>query len=361
MQVIPIITGRGLVTPLGRTAQQTWQSLVAGRFITDHSRVDPVGDQPIPRVAALAIESVDQAMIQAGWSEETDDIAVIACTSKGSVENWMSSNASLSNGFGLCDLSAIVARHIGSIFGPRLTLSAACAGGLHGLIRAAMMIQNGDARRVMVVAAEASVHPLFLASFQRLGVFPPAGELCRPFDLHRSGFLMSDASAAICVEAGPSDRAIAVIDRFALGGDATHLTGSDPHGKVLRYLLKKVIADDPIDLVHAHGTGTVANDNTELAALESIISGDSPTHLYSHKAALGHSLGASGLVSAVITCLCHQTNTVPPNINTAHPMQMQNLHIGGEMKSKTIDRSLIHAAGFGGPTAVVSLARNLAK
>ena len=205
---------------------------------------------------------------QATWAGRCDDVAIIACTSKGSVESWIETSApKLGDGFGLSDLSTVIARHIGADFGPRLTLSAACAGGLHGLIRGAMMIQTGEATRVLVVAAEASVHPLFLNSFQRLGVLSAEGELCRPFDQNRSGFLMSDAAAAICLEAGPVPHSIATVKRFAMGGDATHLTGSDPDAKVLRHLLKEVIGEDPIDLFHAHGTGTISNDETEIAAL----------------------------------------------------------------------------------------------
>ena len=81
--------------------------------------------------------------------------------------------------------------------GPALTISAACASGLHALIRATMMIRGGEADRVLVVAAEASVSPIFLGSFRRMGVLPAEGVGCRPFDQARDGFLMSEA-AAVC-------------------------------------------------------------------------------------------------------------------------------------------------------------------
>jgi 3-oxoacyl-[acyl-carrier-protein] synthase II len=382
VEVEPVITGIGLVTSLGRTVAHTWQALLVGASIKTHARVEGDNRADIPRVAAIGIEAANQAIAQARWGDMERDAAVICCTSKGAVESWLdAANTKLTTSltsFGLSDLSTVIARQFGLTNGPRLTLSAACAGGLHGLIRAAMMIQTGEVSRVLVVASEASVHPLFLGSFKRLGVLPKDGEVCRPFDINRSGFLMSDAAAAICIEAhriettprdmglqpvpgaigfkNPSTSNVQIaIDQFAMGGDATHLTGSDPDGKVLCHLLRKTIKDRSVDLIHAHGTGTVSNDSTELAAMESVVANQPPVHLYSHKGALGHSLGASGLVSVVINCMCHQTGMVPPNINTIEPLKCENIRIGRGIARRTVRRSIIHAAGFGGPTAVVSL------
>src|SRR5439155_11417411 len=130
--------------------------------------------------------------------------------------------------------------------GPSLTISAACASGLHALIRAAMMIRSGEADRVLVVAAEASVSPIFLGSFRRMGVLPAEGVGCRPFDQDRDGFLMSEAAAAVCLEpAETGARGYARIERCALGGDATHMTAGDPDGRTLRRLLRDGVAYRP--------------------------------------------------------------------------------------------------------------------
>jgi 3-oxoacyl-[acyl-carrier-protein] synthase II len=359
VNVVPVITGIGLVTPLGRTAAQTWDALLAGRHITEHTRVEARAIANTSRVAALGIEAAQQAIAQAQWNDSARDAAILCSTSKGSVESWMSNQPPISV-YGLADLSTAIAHHTRLTIGPRLTLSAACAGGLHGLIRAAMMIQSGEASRVLVVAAEASVHPLFIGSFERLGVLPPSGRLCRPFDQQRAGFLMSEAAAAVCLESSalkPDSISRVIVERFAMGGDATHLTGSDPNGPVLRHLLRHTLNNNCIDLIHAHGTGTLSNDSAELAALESVLPQDRMVPLFSHKAALGHTLGASGLVAVVINCLCHQTGVVPPNINTLDPLPMWKVSISQSAQKRPIHRSIIHAAGFGGPTAVVGLRR----
>ena len=98
---------------------------------------------------------------------------------------------------------AQIADELGSglaLRGPRLTVSAACASGLVALIRAAMLIRNDEADFALVVAAEASVHPLFIGSFRRLGVLPKTTGGCRPFDQHREGFFISEAAAAVWLE-----------------------------------------------------------------------------------------------------------------------------------------------------------------
>jgi 3-oxoacyl-[acyl-carrier-protein] synthase II len=245
--------------------------------------------------------------------------------------------------------------------GAALTVSAACASGLHALIRGAMMIHGGEADRVLVVAAEASVHPLFLASFNRLGVLPPEGLGCRPFDEDRAGFLMSEAAAAVCLESVESHRppgTYARIDRFALGGDATHMTGGDPAGATLRNLLARVVDARPVDLIHAHGTGTTFNDPLELAAFDEVVASASDERspcVYSHKGALGHSLGAAGLVSVALNCMMHATRVVLPNVQTKRPLAIRRVQISPDAKVQATRRSIAVAAGFGGPTAAISL------
>jgi 3-oxoacyl-[acyl-carrier-protein] synthase II len=360
-----VIAGAGLLTPLGRTAAETWDALLAGRFIEDHSRAAGEFDPTTPRVIQMARRAADEAMAAAAWNAD-DAYDTVVGTSKGSVESWLTplqhmSNMTYKTGgltpVGLADIAASVAQP-GS---PRLTLSGACASGLMALIRGTMLIESGEAQRVLIVAAEASVHPLFLGSFQRLGVLPTPGVGCRPFDQSREGFLMSEASAAVCLEAadlqsGSGTAHRVTIDAYAMGGDGSHLTASDPDGHVLRHLINKVTQGNPIDLVHAHGTGTITNDPIELAAIESAFERSTSTPcLYSHKGALGHSLGAAGLVSLVLNTLAHQHQIVPPNVRTTHPLPTRSIPIHPNSHRRPIHRSIALAAGFGGATAAISL------
>jgi len=342
--VTPHITGIGLITGLGGTARQTWDALIAGRYICDHARMDLEGGS---RASRLAIKAAREAIASAASPSLPE--AVIVGTSKGAVEDWINGDSCQ---LGLGSIASDLAREVG-IAGPIMTISTACSSGLHALIRGAMMIEAGEVSRILVVATEASVHPLFIGSFERLGILPPPGFGCRPFDRSRRGFVMSEAAAAVILEAQPSPESIAV-EKFAMAADATHITRNSDEAAPLKHCLRRVAGDDGIDLIHAHGTATEHNDATELAAFEQVFGAGKP-HVYSHKGALGHSLGAAGLVSIVLNVLAHRNGMIPPNIQTREPLPAQNVILSITPVQRSIRRSIVIAAGFGGQIAAIGL------
>ena len=334
---------------------------------------EPIADDASAgRVGRLAIRAARHALSDArkrGDSRfcQDDRTALVVGTSRGAADEWIepppTDAACSSSSFGLSSVCDDVARSIGHGMGPRLTMSGACASGLHALIRAAMLIQQNDADRAIVVAAESSLHPMFLESFRRLGVLPKPGERCRPFDRHRSGFLCAESAAAVVLERSePSDDPRVRIDRFALAGDAGHLTNFDPSGATLRRVLAKAVDNRPIDLIHAHGTGTPANDAAEAAAIDTVLA-ELPTtpgqavrpNVYSHKGAIGHTVGAAGLVSIALNVLMHRHGVVPPNVGVETPIAITHATVARPSVHRSIRRSVATAAGFGGATAAVSL------
>lgn len=265
--------------------------------------------------------------------------------------------------YGLATLQTQLAADLG-VIGSRLTVSAACASSLHALIRAAMLLQHGDADRAIVIGVESSLHPAFIESFKRLGVIANPGGPCRPMDERRSGFLLSEAAACVILERRKAQPGEITLDGYAIGADASHLTHTDANALALKYMLTRVMAGRSPDLIHAHATGTVANDAIELTAIESVLSGVNvrpdqsasvPPTIYSHKGALGHTLGASGLVAAVLNVMSHRHGTVPGNVNTAHPLRTTAGRIEQASVKRAVRQSLIIAAGFGGATGVVGL------
>lgn len=360
------LTGWGLVTPLGRSTAETWRSLLDSRAITDHSPAALPREQGSDRLCQLSVHAARAAMAMADW-DDASRAALVLGTSKGPVETWLSpppgiaqiahvSPAGHLRDFGVGQTATRVADELRMAAGPRFVLSAACASGLYALVRAAMLLYSGEAERALVIAVESSLHPLFRGCFQRLGVLPDPGVGCRPFDSQRAGFLMSESAAAVCLERVRPDHPGVRLDRFAVGGAAGHLTSGDRDGAALRYLLNRVIDGRAVDLVHAHATATIAHDPLELAAIEeTVIGGDRPPVVYSHKGALGHSLGAAGLLSIVLNCVAHTEGRVPPNVNTTDPLPTSRVHLSPDAVSRPIRRSLATASGFGGPTAVVSL------
>jgi 3-oxoacyl-[acyl-carrier-protein] synthase II len=374
------ITGSGLVTAAGRSVASTFDAIGGGAVVPDHTPIEPTVGLPdappakISKVASLGFEAARQAIDQSGWTAGQlghPETALVVCTSKGPVLEWLAAHAARAsrpcrgpsdtggtpvprNTFGLSSVTTDLAALTGVTTGPRLLVSAACAGGLHALTRAVMLLRSGTVRRVLVVAAEASVHPLFVGCFDRLGVLCPVGEPCRPFDQRRRGFHIADGGAAVCLGLDRPAGASVFVDRVAIAGDASHLTGSDTDGRVLRHVLKSVLANGPVDFVHAHGTGTILNDQIELAAIDSVV--DRPVPVFSHKAALGHTLGASSLVSVVLTAESHRRSLTLPNTTSDHPAQSRFGSVESTSRSVTIRRSLVTAAGFGGAIAAATLA-----
>lgn len=321
------------------------------------------------RFDAMALAAAAQALAEAQWEADTEAALVLA-TSKGPIIQWTSGQGLSGRrggefGLGLAAtrLAGAVSQHHGIKCTRSLVVSGACASGLLGLARAAMMIRSGEVSRVLVVAAEASVQPMFVESFRRLGVLADLAIGCRPFDKGRCGFLMSEAAAAICLQAEGAtnrqdDQPAITIDRFACGAFAGHLTSIQADGSTLRHLLATVLAKRPVDLIHAHGTGTDANDAVELAAIEAAIgSGRQETrpNLYSHKAALGHSQGAAGLISVVLNYQMHRCGQVPGNVRTANPLPTTAVRIESKTRERQVRRSIALASGFGGVAAAVGL------
>lgn len=361
------ISGVGLVTPLGLDARSTFAALLDSSYITGSGRIEAIRTQAaVPRVSTLAMAAALEAVTHAGWQAGTladAATALVVGTSKGPVDAWVNALSHMSKSrnsaaghveSGLARVADDVASGLGLGCGPRLTSSAACASGLHALARAVLLIQAGECRRALVVAAESSLHALFQASFTRLGVLAPEEYGCRPFDRDRRGFVMSEAAAAVCLEREPTGATMARVSGFALGTDAGHLTAGDPDGRTMRQLLRRVLGDGPVDLVHAHGTGTSLNDPIELSAIDDTLS-TGGANLYSHKGGLGHSLGASGLVSVVLSCLMHEQAVVLPNVQTSRPLQAKHVEIAQRAVQRPVERSLVAAAGFGGAAGVLGL------
>ncbi|MBC7784986.1 MAG: hypothetical protein H7144_14200 [Burkholderiales bacterium] len=353
------IRGIGLVSAQGTTAGQIWDALLAGPVLENNRGCALVSDGTT-RVSQLAIHAAREAIAQAQWPRSAlaeSRTALIIGTSKGPIERWIDEifhHREPAPLIGVGEVSFDVARALGCSHGPRLTVAAACASGLQALIRADQLVKAGACDRALVIGAESSLHPLFVAAFKRLGVLARPEIGCRPFDESREGFLISEAAAAVCIEAETSDDEEGIyIHRTALAGDPYHLTGMDETGEGIRYLLRAVESADA-DLIHAHGTATLTSDPVELAAIAATAGPDHPV-IYSHKAALGHTQGASGMISVVLNVLAHQHGAVPPNSNTTQPISHERVQIASKPIQRQITHSAVLAAGFGGTLAAVSL------
>ena len=352
------ITACELLTPLdvpraGPYRAGTWEAMRAGGRVERRAAVDDgllEGEPWLDRSLRLALSVARRAL--AGAS--TNGLMLFCGTSKGPIGVMLESCARLRRGAALSSGQALQIAlgtgAMGSLLGERLGLPAgttsvaACASGLHALHAAALALGRGACERALVVAADASLHPLFEASFARLGVLAPADargiRRCAPFAPEGRGFFLSEAGAAVVLEHAQGQtpnakRAVAFLEPTWIGGDGTALVALDERAETLRRGLAACLPAPPPAFVHAHATGTT-HDAYELAAIRDVCGG--LPEVFSHKGWLGHSLGAAGLVSVVLSAQCHargQTLTgapVPPG-----------------------SASLTIAQGFGGHVAVVRL------
>ncbi len=264
-----------------------------------------------------------------------------------------------------------VAELLGAGAGMHATV-AACATGTLALIRGVQMLVDGEADAVMTGAADASILPLWVAAFQRMGVLAQAHPLrgaawaCRPFDRTRSGFVIGEGAAALVLETQASAarrgvRPLARVLGYALGTDPAGLAQIEPHGAPLTEIIKIActrakISPDHLAAVQAHGTGTRTNDAAEAAAIHSALASASrKIPVVSIKGAIGHLLGAAGAVELAATVQTIQHGVLPPNATLIEA----DTHLGGGLclpdraVSLTGGPILKTSMGFGGHVAAV--------
>ena len=383
----PVITGCGVVGPAGLGTQRLWQAAQSGR-----SLIGPLPDSlrdrlpirlagvvppdvesklcwPEFRVASLMALAADEAIAAAGWDAAAcrdDQTAMCGATSKGdpavilatrsgrhSAERFL---AGWPNGPG-----RMLANRLG-IGGPLICPVAACATGTHALVRAAQMIRDGDARRVLVVAGDASLSPLLTAAFANMGVL--TDDACRPFDAGRSGFAVAEGAAAVTLESSRHaiGRAIVDVTGWLIGGDPTGLTAQDATGGVLaesiRILLRRARLDAvEVSLYSAHGTATRLNDVAEAAAMRSVFAGaDSQPAAFAGKAIFGHLLGAAGLTEVVLSILAAAHQSIPPTVTlrTLDPA-CDGVRLVARVEPARIENVLCVSLGFGGQIGLLAM------
>lgn len=383
------ITATALLTPLDSPSQSTFDAIRAGCALADRGLIPESSLLPpdySPRAAGdyltnptldksirLALRVALQALDRAGWLR-TDFLRdsrthLYVGTSKGPVLTALAAAQLLRERgplpafmarqltLGPAACATLLAEALGLV-GPVHTSIAACSSGLHALHRAAAALAHGEADRALVVAADASAHPLFEASFSRLGVLAPPDpdghRRCRPFDPSGNGFFLTETAAAVTLQRFADVTAFSretvpiTLEATLIAADSTHLVAIDEHTASLRHALAQVAAFTPqaFSFLHAHATGT-PHDAHELAAIQAVFPHASldpapPRPLgplvFSHKRYLGHSLGAAGLVSLVLSTLCHQ-----------HRMTLAGTPLPAAARSLTISQ------GFGGHIALAAL------
>lgn len=392
------VTGLGATTPVGGTAAETWDGLLAGESgtvllegaafaqlpvrLAAPARVDPA--TVLDRVEARRLDRGQQLALVAGreaWADagapEVDPVrlAVVVGSGIGGVGTLLDNDAALreKGARRVSPLSvpmlmpngpaATLGLELGARAGAHTPVSA-CASGAEAVAFALDLIRLGRADVVVCGGTEAAIHPLPLAGFAAMRALSsrdddPAGA-SRPYDKGRDGFVLGEGSGILVLESLEHARArgaqvLALLLGAGLAADAYHVAAPDPSGDGAARAVRISLADagiSPTDVVHvnAHATSTPLGDIAEIAALRQAF-GDhlDDVAVSATKASTGHLLGAAGAVEAVLTVQALRAKTAPPNRNLTDPDDAVGLDVVGQQPRPLPEGAAVSTSfGFGG-------------
>ncbi|KAI9488099.1 thiolase-like protein [Zychaea mexicana] len=410
-----VVTGLGLVSPVGVGVKHAWTNLLNGHCGVT-SLANKQGFEQLPvQIAALvpqgpkekgeftskewldrgderimapftqfAIAAARQALTDAEWIPEGDAdkerTGVCIGSGMGSFEDIVSTSVSYSAGgyrkvspmFVPRILINMAAGHLTMKYGfqgPNHAVSTACTTGAHSIGDAMRFIQYGDADVMVAGGTESCVHPLAISGFAKAKSLAAQynenpTEASRPFDGDRSGFVMGEGAGIVVLEElehakKRGARIYAEIAGYGLSGDAHHMTAPPADGtgavKSMRRALKVAnLSPADIGYVNAHATSTPVGDAAENCAIKTVFDGHwDKINVSSTKGATGHLLGAAGSVEAIFTILSLYNSTLPPTLNLHRPDEDFNLNYVPlvAQEHKEIKAALTNSFGFGGTNA----------
>ncbi len=403
-----VVTGVGLVTPLGNDVETTWQALLRGesgvrpitafetsgfetRFAAQVRGFD--GSQYLDRkttrhtdpFAQYAVAATKQALADAVFhidDENADDVGVIigsgigglhACSDQFQV--LFERGPGRISPFFISEFMANSAAGLVSILtgarGVTFATVSACATGANAIGEAAEIIKRGDAVAMLAGGAEACITPITMAAFAATRATSRRNDeperASRPFDAERDGFLVGEGAGLLLLEEETHARArgahiYAELIGYGCTADAHHMVEPAPGGAGLarairRALAKGEIAADQVDYINAHGTGTIYNDRSETQAIKSVF-GAHAYHLMvsSTKSMIGHTFGAAGAIEAIVTALSLDRGLITPTINLTTPDPECDLdYTPLTAREAPITIALSNSMGFGGHNTVLAL------
>jgi len=404
-----VVTGIGMVTPLGSDRESSWRLLKAGVSATRWLKPEELGerihdtkpswgsvrfagapaclgepcaDTQRPEafselVIKLALRAAEEAVADARLDLPRLDLDRIGCvigTSKGGLRSF--SRAFEQHGHDPNAISpsdwmqflpnasaAAVSKHFG-LRGPSLCPVAACATGLASLVRGFELVRSGTCDVVLAGSSDASLQESILASFHRMGVmarqFHQPATACRPFDRYRNGFLVGEGAAVLVMER--YEQALARgADLYAewlsagLATDPVGITRLDDRAAGLTRLIRDVLrratlTSAEIDYVNLHGTATIQNDLCETTALKAALGPAARSvRCSSLKGGIGHLLGAAGSVEMAASLLAIRDRTIPPTVNLEQCGDGCDLdYTPRHAQTERIENFLKLSLGFGG-------------
>jgi len=371
------VAGTGMVTSIGATSGAVFDALCAGRsglaalrrfdpklFRAQHAYEMPEParstgvDRPL-RATELLGKAISEAVADAGIGEDLSRVPVLIGTGLRELrtaELWWTDAAPM------VPADLYFGTALRKMFGAATTytFSNACSASLYALGLGSDLLASGAADTVVVAGVDVITESMF-GLLDR--VHPEPVDSVRPFDRGRKGVLMGDGAAAVVLRSADAGPVRAWLRGVGLNCDAFHVTAPDPAGMVAAmqeaYTLAGVTPAE-VDLVLAHGTGTLRNDEAEATALAKAFAGSAaPPLVTAMKSMTGHTSGSSGLMSLVVAISCLTTGLVPPTVGLTDPVEeADGLHfVTGDCAKAEMHLAQVDAFGFGGVNAVAVVER----
>ena len=403
-----VVTGMGVITPIGLTVEDFWQSLIQGvsgigpitcldttehatKFAAQLKGFDPLNyidrkqSRRMCKFTHYAIAAAKIAVEGSGLDfsrEDTTRIGTIVGSGIGGMVTFERElEKLLANGPGRVSpffipmlIPDIAPGYISIIYGlkgPNYATTSACATSAHAIGNAFRSIQYGEADIMIAGGSEAPITSMGLAGFNNMKAISERNDApekaSRPFDAQRDGFVLGEGGGIVVLEELEHAKArgakiYSEIAGIGYTADAYHITAPDPSGDGAYRVMKLAIEDagakpEDIDYINAHGTSTLANDKTESLAVKRLFG----EHAYkvlvsSNKSMIGHMLGAAGAVELIATAMTIQNDIVPPTINYEYPDPECDLnYVPNKAVKKTVDLAISNSFGFGGHNACIAM------
>lgn len=406
-----VVTGTGVVTPLGCTVDKFWDSLISGQSgIRSVQRFDSTGydvrfggecldfdttgvietkaARRMDRFSQMALVAADQAVRQSGFDVSAVDPSRVGCTIGSGIggikeledqyRRLLEKGPDKVSAFTIPKLMVNAAAGNVSIAigakGPSQAVSTACASGTNALGDAFHWIREGRVDVMVSGGAEAALTPLGLSAFAAMKALstrnddPPTAS--RPFDRSRDGFVLSEGAGILVLEELEFARRrgadiLAEITGFGSTCDAGHLTAPDEDGAGAARAMQAALADarlnpDDIQYINAHATGTPVGDVAECYAVCRVFGpGRGRVAVSSTKASIGHLLGASGAVELIACIQAIRHSVAPATITLENPDDdcCEIGHLKGAAQDMPIERALNNSFGFGGHNACIIVSK----
>ncbi|HEX2542278.1 MAG TPA: beta-ketoacyl-ACP synthase II [Caldimonas sp.] len=407
-----VVTGLGLISPVGNSVAEGWQNLLAGRSgIADITRFDASGfscrfagevkdfkvddyfpakearhmDAFIHYGLAASIQAIRDAGLQTNDALDEEEATRIGClvsSGIGGLPLIESTHAELTSRgprritpfFVPASIINMISGHVSIMFGfqgPNLAVVTACTTGLHSIGMAGRMIEQGDAEVMIAGGAEATVSPLGVGGFAAARALSTRNDdpatASRPWDKDRDGFVLGEGAGVLVLEEYEHARRrgakiYAELVGFGMGADAFHMTAPNVEGpkrSMLAALRSAGVNGDEVQYLNAHGTSTPLGDVNETNAIK-LAFGDHARKLVvnSTKSMTGHLLGGAGGIESVFTVLALRDQVSPPTINIFNQDPECDLdYCANTAREMTIEHAVKNNFGFGGTNGTLVFKR----